>query len=348
MNHIGSNKMNIDEISKLAQSCFESNPTLVLGSGISMPHGLPSMEDLKQFLAKTIKTDGEAEENAWLQVRNAMSQGDHLEVALEGETLPNSLIEKIVQETWMCMNEKDHALFLQAVDENTKFPLGELLKAQFHSSHNEINVVTTNYDRVVEYACNAKGIVHATGFTPGYYQHREGADEVRIHRGLKLAQTVRVWKVHGSLDWFSRADGTTIGMPVFELPGNGLIPQIVTPGLNKFEKTHQEPFRSTIAGADISLEKAYGYLCIGFGFRDPQIEPKLIERCRQESVPVTVLARTLSDEAKKFLRENAGNKYLGLEKSDSGSKVYTASYPDGIEINEPDLWSLDGFLKLIT
>mgnify|MGYP003627920624 CR=1 FL=1 len=37
--------MNMDDISKLAQACFQSNPTLILGSGASMPHGLPSMGD---------------------------------------------------------------------------------------------------------------------------------------------------------------------------------------------------------------------------------------------------------------------------------------------------------------
>ena len=338
--------MNMDGISKLAQACFQSNPTLILGSGASMPHGLPSMGDLQQYLRDNIVTDGN-DEDAWLLVRTALSQGDHLEAALEGKTLPASLISKIVFATWTCMNDKDHEIFLRAINEIVPFPLGALLKAQFSSSHTIINVVTTNYDRVVEYACNAAGIMHSTGFTPGYYQYREDSDKVIIYRSNKPARTVRIWKVHGSLDWFSRTDGTTIGLPIFKLPGDNLTPEIVTPGLNKFEKTHQEPFRSSIAGADRSLEHAEGFLCVGFGFRDPQIEPKLIERCREKNVPVVVLARTLSDQAKVFLKDNAGKRYLGIEKNGTGSKVYTNVHPDGVEVGEPDLWGLDGFGMLV-
>jgi len=50
--------------------------------------------------------------------------------------------------------------------------------------------------------------------------------------------------------------------------------------VSKFQRTHDEPFRSAIQGADLALEHAKGYVCVGFGFRDTHIEPKLVERCR--------------------------------------------------------------------
>ncbi len=126
-----------------------------------------------------------------------------------------------------------------------------------------------------------------------------------------------------------------------------LTPLIVTPGFNKFERTHDEPFRSAIQGADRVLIGAEGYLCVGFGFRDTHIEPKIIERCRQKSVPIVVLGRSLTDEAKSFLRSKAGVKHLGIEMSALGSRAFSDEYPDGIDIALPDLWSLEGFMKLV-
>ena len=98
----------------------------------------------------------------------------------------------------------------------------------------------------------------------------------------------------------------------------------------------------------MALEKASGYLCVGFGFRDPQIEPKLIERCRKDNVPVVVLARVLTDEAKSFLRCKSGDKYLGIEEAGNGSRVYCADFPDGEWVDKRNLWSLESFSNLVT
>lgn len=46
--------MDIEAIAKIAQYCFASNPVVILGSGASAPHGLPSMGELKDYLIKKI------------------------------------------------------------------------------------------------------------------------------------------------------------------------------------------------------------------------------------------------------------------------------------------------------
>ncbi len=204
------------------------------------------------------------------------------------------------------------------------------------------------YDRVAEFACNSKNVLFQTGFAPGYIQKWESTGRIKMMHGSKPSRIVKIWKVHGSLDWFRTADERTIGLPVFELPSSELCsPLIVTPGLNKYEKTSEDPFRTTINGADEALKTASAFLCVGFGFRDKHIHPKIIERCRERNVPTVVLARSLTDEAKEFLKNNAGTKYLGIEKSGSGSRVFSPAAPDGFEVGTPDLWSLDGFNSLV-
>lgn len=340
--------MTTDEISKVALTCFQGCPTIVLGSGASMPHGLPSMGELSTYLRNNIEAKGEAESDAWLLVETALANGDHLEAALEGKNLPPSLLSKIVGLTWSCVNEKDMQLLEAAAANDSNFALGKLLVRMFSSTHSEVHVVTTNYDRVAEFACNSKNILFQTGFAPGYIQKWESTGRVKFTHAAKPSRVVKIWKVHGSLDWFRTADERIIGLPVFELPSaEHYTPLIVTPGLNKYEKTYEDPFRTTINGADSALKNASAFLCVGFGFRDQHIHPKIIERCRERNVPTVVLARTLTDEAKDFLKTKAGTNYLGIERSGSGSRVFSPTYPSGIEVTVSDLWSLDGFNNLV-
>lgn len=340
--------MTMEHIAKLAQSCFQGNPVIVLGSGASMPHGLPSMSDLSDFLIGNIKPTNDAEQAAWALVVDALQSGDHLEAALEGKNLPVPLLTSIVCQTWNCVNEKDSAVYFGMAKDPTAFPIGRILNALFQSTNVAVHVVTTNYDRVTEYACNSVGLLFSTGFTPGYLQKWEAAGGVGFTRNGKPTRTVKIWKVHGSLDWFQLTDDTVVGLPVFQLPDPSHQPLIVTPGLNKYEKTHQDPFRSTINGADAALRGASAFLCVGFGFRDQHIHPKIIERCRQKNVPIVVLARALTDEAKAFLADKAGQNYLGIEAEGTGSRVYSQEYPNGMSIPDQDLWSAEGFINIVT
>lgn len=340
--------MTIDEISRIAQSCFQANPTIVLGSGASMPHGLPSMSDLATFLKTAIEPKGEGETAAWTEVVSALDAGNHLEAALEGRNLPEALLLKIVQSTWKCVNEQDAKLFVSGPIARHAFPLGIMLDRLFQSTNVAIHVITTNYDRIIEYACNSAGILFSTGLTPGYLQKWESTDGVQYFRNGKPIRTVRIWKVHGSLDWFHAENERVVGLPTFNLPGAPYVPLIVTPGLNKYEKVAQDPFRSTINGADAALRGSTAFLCIGFGFRDQHIHPKIIERCRERNVPIVVLAKSLTNEAKSFLRDKAGQNYLGIEADGTGSRIYSSATPDGISLADQEIWSISGFLGLVT
>jgi hypothetical protein len=340
--------MTIDQISKLAQFCFQGNPVIVLGSGGSMPHGLPGMGDLATYLKGHITPSGDKEESGWDAVIADLDSGKHLEAALEGKNLSDSLLRKIVRETWNCINEKDAEVFFGLAKAPTAFPLGNILRALFQSTNVAVHVVTTNYDRVIEYACNSAGLLFNAGFTPGYLQTWE-ASGVGFVVGSKPTRLVKIWKVHGSLDWFQTADDTVVGLPVFQLPDDTHLPLIVTPGLNKYEKTHQDPFRSTINGADAALRGALAFLTIGYGFRDEHVHPKVKERCKTYNVPIVVLARSLTDEAKDFLKKNAGQKYLGVESDGgAGSRVYTTDHPDGFDVPDREIWSAEGFMSLVT
>ena len=339
--------MDKNSLAMAAQRVFQNNPVIILGSGASIAHGLPGMGELESYFLNNLSI-ADDEKDAWLLVRTALSNGDHLEQALLDKQLPNSLQDKIVRATWSFIVEHDNALLGRTISGQESFSLSALLQELFRSSQETLHIITTNYDRMAEYACGAAGLIHLTGFYPGYVQTIEGQNQIVLQRNNLHRRTVRIWKVHGSLDWFERKDGDIIGGALLNATmSDDLNPLIVTPGLSKFQRVSQEPFRTIMQSADQALSNANAYLCVGFGFRDEQIEPKIVQRCRKTNVPIAVVTKTLTEEARTFLQTKAGTNYLAVEEAKGGTRVYTNQYPDGIEIAGEDYWSLSGFLTLV-
>ena len=337
----------IEKIATIAQGCFQQHPVVILGSGASVVHGLRGMGDLTQYLMDNVDAvDGE-ETDAWLLIKTALVNGDGLEEALLKTAAPLSLVGKIVELTWQAIAADDLALMGRAVRGEERFSLSDLLRGMFKSTHMVTNIVTPNYDRVAEYASDISGYFHATGFAPGIIRTREGGDPISIRRGAHPARIVRIWKVHGSLDWFADSAGRVVSLPISEKLPETFDPLIVTPGVSKYERTHDEPFRSAIQGADGALDQAASFLCVGYGFRDRHIQPKIVDRCRQRNVPIVILARTLTDEAKAFLADSAGQAYMALERDGDGTRVFSPEYPNGVTIAKPDLWSFESFNKMV-
>jgi hypothetical protein len=341
------NSMDTEEISKIAQNCVQHNPAIVLGSGASVAHQIRGMGALADYLRDNLDVQGQEEEAAWTLIRTALANGDGLEEALQKTAAPTSMVRKIVNLTWEAIASDDLALLERAAIGQEAFPLSDLIRALFKSTNNTINIVTPNYDRVAEYAADVAECIHATGFVPGVIRRREGADTILVRKGNHPARTVRIWKVHGSLDWFEDTNGTVVSLPLSKQLPDGFLPLIVTPGVSKYERTHDEPFRSAIQGADVALGRAGAFLCVGYGFRDTHIQPKLVERCRQKNVPIVILAHTLTEEARQFLANNAGAAYLAMEDCDEGTRIYTPETPDGEIIEDQKIWSFEEFNKLV-
>ena len=72
--------MNLEDISKLAQDFFQSRPTIVLGSGASIPHGLPSMDELSNCLQNNVSAQSTIEQKAWTEICNALHRGSFSEL----------------------------------------------------------------------------------------------------------------------------------------------------------------------------------------------------------------------------------------------------------------------------
>ena len=338
--------MTVEAIRKLAKSCIEDIPVVVLGSGASVPHGIRGMEALADVLRDNLAVENQKEKKAWTPICKALAKGDGLEAALQNRSVPATLVRKIVELTWRTIATDDLKLLQRAATGEERFPLSELVEHLFGTTNTTLHIVTPNYDRVAEYAVDVAEHIHLTGFVPGLIRRRKVANKISIRKGNSPIRIVRIWKVHGSLDWFKDEQGQTLSLPLSDTLPPGLSPLIVTPGISKYERTYDEPFQSAVQGAYSALGAANAVLCIGYGFRDSHIQLKLVERCQQKKVPVVVLARTLTDDAKDFLRASGGAAYLAMEKCAEGTRFFTHEMPDGGVIKGRKFWSLDGFNNL--
>ena len=327
-----------------AQKYYQKTPTIILGSGASAAFGLSGMGTLADHLISTVNTDSleDTAVDSWDRFKATLVAGKDLESALHEVRLSPELTRQVVNATWNLLNPEDINVFNNSLHNPNTFPLAELISGLFRSAVKQIDIITTNYDRLAEYAVEQAGYHHYTGFSHGYRRLQAPLES------LKAERVVRILKVHGSLDWFTSPIGDVIGLnQVTEIP-NGHIPQIVTPGIEKYSTTYHEPFRSIIQMADESIRSNDSYLCIGFGFNDEHIQEKLIEKCVRDGGCITLITWEMSSAAKSFLLSGDAKNYLAIERGeyDKQSVIYS-SEADGPIMVEEDFWSLSGFLNLV-
>ena len=293
---------------------------------------------------------GPSENRIWKKFTSALEAKNDLESALGSVTMNEDLSNHVVEHTWAHVEKADAKAFGRVIRNRELLPLSRLYRHLFDSTHRTLSVVTTNYDRLAEYAADLEEVCHYTGFTYGYFRRRQSNSRISFHQHGRVARTVNIWKVHGCLDWFIDDGEDIVALTAARTIPDGFRPAIVTPGLRKYEETHREPFRSVISGADDALEKAEAYLCIGFGFNDKHIQPKLMERWKSGKAFLVILTKVLSESAKSMLTNAGAQEFLALEKSSTGTRMWSHRIPDpdGTILQNSELWSLSDFLKHTT
>ncbi|MBK1791706.1 SIR2 family protein [Persicirhabdus sediminis] len=336
-------KETLEIISKQAQDYYRNTPVIILGSGASAAFGMSGMGNLaKHLMAHVHLADLPGNDKAsWCNFCEKLNAGIDLETALHDVPLSTELTCRIVYETWTLLAPEDFKVFKDSLNNSTLFPLGKLLKHMFRSTARELNIITPNYDRLAEYACEQESIHHYTGFSHGYRGHSARKNY------LSCSRQVNIWKVHGSLGWFTNSNGViTFLSNINEIP-DGLTPLIVTPGIEKYRSTHKEPYKTIIHESDDVMDEASAYLCVGFGFNDEHIQTKLVNRCANNGASVIIITYELTDATKKFIAHEGTNKYLAIEAAHNNkSRIYSSLLDGPVEV-DGDFWSLQGFMSLI-
>lgn len=338
----------LEFIYKFVQDCFATNPVIILGSGHSAAYGIPGVQMLGEHLIDTVTPLIDKEnETAWQKFREVLKQ-KHLEAALHEVQLGPQVTKLLIQTTWEFIYAADKKAFSEIVKSLSEvFPLARLYAHLFQSTHLRLSVITTNYDHIAEYAADLAGYAWTAGFDYGYIGQRCVKQPVTIYKNQTPFRMVDLWKVHGSIKWYRGSDGIVYNFPSLDILPEGFTPAIVTPGINKYKETHEEPFRSIVAGADLALDLSNSFFCIGYGFNDDHIQPKLLEKCRRYNKNIVVLAKKLTDAAKKVLLDGGCKNFLAFEEMDGGTRMFNCEHCSGVELKGIKLWALGDLLDRV-
>lgn len=335
--------MDLNSCISLIQTYLSDVPLVVLGSGTSAAYGLPTMADLSNELihhSSDFNQSKEVVKNFFYNI----SHGYDLETAigmdfqLDSEDI--NLIRRII---WNYINKCDLDFFERGLETDFMgFSLVDLIKKIISPTPYKANIITTNYDRLTEYATDIAGASIVTGFEGSYYRKMEFPSESIKNKRIKVRErTVSIWKVHGSLDWFLSPNGCQCDLPRSTAIPNSFTPHIVPPGNNKYFETHQDPYRSVISQADSAITNAKSFLVVGYGFNDSHIQPKIIEEIKKGK-PIVVITKTATPQCKKLFSQSNVPKYIIIEERACKTHVLTKDWEADYE---DDFWSLKGFLN---
>jgi hypothetical protein len=340
----------LEAVAERAQKYVANCPAIILGTGATIPYGIPSMGELSNHLVKTINvTQDEIDYIAWKTIEEGLQQDNDLEKALHVVDISKDLLRNIIRTTWEFINQKDLAFYHKVIWESDKFALAGLFKYLLRIANPRLSIITTNYDRLAEYAADIAEAPAFTGFTSGLICRFISDDYKFPSKAWSPGSQgqIDVWKVHGSLDWFKDKNDDLIAVPLSTKIPDQCDSLIVTPGITKYREVYKNPYRTVMAQMDKVLSNARCYLCIGFGFNDEHIQPILERRIHLSNIPIVVAVKTLTSAGKRFLLDKPTKNFLILEEGTNGTVVYNHEHPTGTLLSNKNIWKLPEFLKMI-
>lgn len=285
-----------DKIFRLIQGFLKNPPVIIWGSGATIPYGLPGMSELVKVLRLYIKE---------------ITEDTDLETEL-GKLEDASLIDKIRTDVRKAVFRKDRVCLEEFIKDSKYF--NDIIKMvkKFDEAHpRKVDILTTNYDCVLEYALSGANYDFVDGFT--------GRSLSTFDTGTfeKKRNMVNLIKVHGSLNWFSDSNNKILYLSN-EYEASALTPVMILPSHRKYEESYREPYRTLITKSDEIIENAESFFIVGFGFRDEHLTPKVVKRI-ENGTPIVIITKKATGSCKEKLKR--AEKYIMLEESKSGTKI---------------------------
>ena len=340
--------LKLDQLKSQLQEHLGDGLVLVVGSGLSCAEGIPGMGGLGHHLSTTLPASlSPADAELWEDIY-PLIESDGLEAALLKHPPTPSLEAAIVQSTGDFIAASEAKIIGEVFSKTKTLRLTKLIPHLLQPSSG-IPIVTTNYDRLVELACEEAGLGIDTMFhgqfaarldpEASYWSFCRQVSLINKRVRYTFAPKANVFKPHGSLDWYHRE-----GNPVRYAGALPLPRLIITPGLNKFRSGYESPFDKQREKGNDAIDKANRLLIIGYGFNDDHLETHLTPRIKS-GVKTVILTHTLSPQAREMAIANKN--VVAAEFHIEGDTPGARFIIDGMETFFPNnnYWDLDGFVK---
>lgn len=341
-----------DSLFRAIQATFTDGVVTIVGSGLSCAAGLPSMTDLADHLLSSVESappPGSDDCSVWKEIATQLEEGIDLETALAAADPSESLQDLIVSITGDFIEERENTAVRDIGDSSPVLPFVDLVPHIMHVNGKHADVITTNYDRILEFSIELAGFEVSTGHVGTYVsrfdpiqaranlERHERASARRTR--VRMRRHIAIHKPHGSLDWRLLGD-KAIRTAVPKARGRRLM---ITPGVSKYRKGYDHPFDAQIQSANAAIDAAGAFLVVGYGFNDDHLQTHLIPRI-SAGIPTLILARSLTPKARTVLSEATGA--IGLE-CIPGSGTRALLKDETIELEGEDLWDLRELVKTV-
>ncbi len=338
--------MDYDALVTFAQEHFTDGLALVVGSGLSAAEGIPAMPALATHLSKGADLLTEPDATLWCQIKAMLDAGGGLEAALLEHQPSDTLEAWIAQRTCELLMPKEREVMSAVLQGDRSLRLTTFL-AKVLKPTNGLPILTPNYDRLIEVACEMAGFhvdTTAVGHYAGAFDHIRSS--MGSCRGIRTSAKITVLdhfpraivlKPHGSFDWYQ--SGSDARRCSLDLNAERLM---ITPGINKYRAGYNSPFDKQRDLANDYIKQAGRLLVVGYGFNDDHLQTHLVKRI-QGGTPTLILNQSASWKVKQLAEESP--RCVCLSKPTAWAGVAMVTKGHRFEHQGHDLWDLGVLAK---
>ncbi|MFN0314009.1 MAG: SIR2 family protein [Burkholderiales bacterium] len=335
-----------DALIKFVQDHFTDGLALVIGSGLSAAEGIPGMPALATHLSNGAGTLAGTDAALWNRIKVVLDTDEGLEAALLKHPPSDTLEIWIGQETCELLLPKEREVMSAVLRGERTLRLTTFL-AKVLKPTDGLPILTPNYDRLIEVACEMAGFhvdTTAVGHYAGAFDHARSC--MGSCRGITtrakttvLAHFPRaiVLKPHGSFDWYR--SGNEARRCSVDLDAERLM---ITPGINKYRAGYNSPFDKHRELANDYIKEAGRLLVVGYGFNDDHLQTHLVKRI-QDGTPTLILNESVSSKVAKLAAESP--RCVCLSKPTAWAGVAMVTKGHRFEQQGHDFWDLGVLAK---
>jgi hypothetical protein len=366
MNDLTLPVLNEDMAIESLRGFFREKPFLFFGSGMScavdIQFGMPALKDALLAGIKS-RTLTDAQKTEWGAVVSSLNNGINLENALNSVN-DQCLLKLITTITGGFVANLDRCHAFKIASGNSHWPATNIIKKMVETLPEGdpiLHALTPNYDMLFEYACDGAGISYTNGLFGGVERKKDWKavdrallEPERICQGRKMKTVfkhkkhVRLYKVHGSLNYFFHRNDVIENNAWMWYPPDYVERVMITPGLSKYQ-TLQLYRQELLQSADDAIDKATRFLFLGYGFNDPHLEEYIKRKLITQACHGLIITRDSNTRIESLLKQ-ADNLWLVCKlagEATSGSRVYNKKYTNWLMLPDKSIWDICEFTKQI-
>ncbi len=329
-------------------------PKLIIGTGLSIGMKIPGMSELARKLEDEFeRVDNVEFKEQWnkykVKIKNTGLEAALLDVSTNEELFVDR-IREITSEFILDEEYSRHSNILNKVS-----GLEKLLKYLLETvsvNNQVIDIMTPNYDRIIELICDKLKLSATLGFSGNMYQiFNENILKQPYEYFSKKFPLVRLFKPHGSVNWIKKNNIEYQINDYNFLKDNKQYIDIIAPGSLKYKsgminsvfRCHREIFNELIS----DFKKNYSIFIYGYGFNDQHFNTVFEDTQKDVLVLTKTIKESLLDRAMKNENWTLFYKYVEKEKKVGGKvnevdKNYMIYKCKKYNINK-ELWDINIF-----